>query len=203
MKPTSENQGAQCGLRVKAIDFLFTKFSLNYGHAWTSQLKSEKWEAALKRHWYEKLKSLPLQEIYQALRFLESLNNTEHKKFPPTVLEFLDLPRQLKLKRIPSDEECYSAAIRSDWQFHELVYPVAIACDIYWLQHQASEFEARKKFNFYFKILLEKYVRGESIAVEPALPKPKKTAVLSVGERFHLEVLAKAKDLQNRAKPLF
>ena len=102
-------------------------------------------------------------DIRVTLNFLRSPENNDYGRFPPSPLEFLQLPRKIKAKGIPTMDECFNAALRSDWHFHPIVYPAATACDIYWLRSQASGYEARKRFREHYDLQKEKYLRGEPL----------------------------------------
>ena len=136
-------------------------------------MANPEWTKALKRQWYEQLQKMKLEDIHAALKFLASSENTEYRKFPPNVLEFQSLPLKAKEKNIPSELDCYHAAIRSEWNFHPMVKPIAQACDVFWLQKQASDVEGRRRFSEYYAMFKEKYLRGIPLEVQKALPEIK------------------------------
>jgi len=176
------------------VEYVFSQFALNYGHGWTSQMANPEWTKALKRQWYEQLQKMKLEDIHAALKFLASSENTEYRKFPPNVLEFQSLPLKAKEKNIPSELDCYHAAIRSEWNFHPIIKPAAQACDVFWLQKQASDVEGRRRFSGYYASFKEKYLRGIPLEVQKALPEMKSQQIypkkLTAAEKNQQEIEA-------------
>ena len=100
---------------LKTVKHLFAKFTVWYGNAWERVLETE---------WLEVVRQMQITDIGLALNFLRSPDNSEYGRYPPSPLEFLHLPKKIKTTMVPTMEECFNAAMRSDWHCHPIVYPV-------------------------------------------------------------------------------
>ena len=146
---------------MKTVEHIFATFNFFYGRRWASDQCGTETTAGLKRAWLRIVSAMKVKHIEQAIDYLLSLENDCYVGYAPNPLEFGQLPKKIKAKSIPPVDECYNAALRRDWQLHPIVYPAAMACDLYWLKTQASFYEGRKRFTGHYIHQKEKYLRGE------------------------------------------
>lgn len=100
-------------------------------------------------------------EITDAFYYIKFSGDKNFLRWPPSCMEFRELPKYLKEKNIPTVHECYVAAIENKWELHPLVKSVATACGVYWLQKQASDRDGRKRFYDLFEVYKERFLNGE------------------------------------------
>lgn len=65
---------------------------------------------------------------------------------------------------------CYQAAIARRWDVHPVIRPIAEACNVYWLCHQASDTEGRRRFSRHYAEISKKFLVGEPLETPKALP---------------------------------
>lgn len=148
---------------------VFYQLGLLYGQTWAKQFKIRSWSASLREHWNRLLQSMTPSEIQLALDYLSSKANTDYVDFPPTPLQFLQLPRRIRQKNLPDEAACYQAAIDGHWALHPIVKPIANACGLYWLRTQATDAQGRERFAQHYARMVERFLEGQPLEVSPAL----------------------------------
>ncbi len=152
------------------VQQIFYYFGLLYQHAWTNQLKNPTWTHALKAQWQGILEKLSSADIQLALSYLQSPDNQDYCTFPPKPLEFLQLPKKIRQKTLPSETICYQAAIHRHWNVHPIIRPIAEACNVYWLCHQASDTEGRERFAKHYAQMVPRFLAGQCLYQPLTLP---------------------------------
>ena len=92
------------------IDFLFVRLAGMYGYSWTSMHPdSASWEV-MKDTWAFHIKNYSADVLAKAMEDLVNLG----EEFPPNLIKFVKLCN--KHSGIPSEDECYKAALKRDFE---------------------------------------------------------------------------------------
>lgn len=156
--------------QVPSTKEIFHRFNRLYQKSWNDQFKNRSLAAALMAQWETIFRQMTPEAIRLALNFLQSPDNTDYIRFPPRPLEFLQLPRQIREKHLPSETACYEAALMGRWEFHPIVKPSAQACGLYWLHHQATDAQGRERFAKTYADVVKRFLAGKPLQELPALP---------------------------------
>jgi len=146
---------------AKTVQYIFEIFKSLYGPVWTKQAYSDNENhSVLAAAWLNAVSQMKEGEIREAISYLKSKENDRYVSYPPNTIQFMRIPVEIKSSTVPSMLDCYNAAVKGDWNFHPIVKPVAMECDIYWIKHQANAYEAQKRFSGVYSKHKEKFING-------------------------------------------
>jgi len=150
---------------AKTVSYIFEVFKTLYGAVWTKQAYCDSENhSVLSGAWLNSVSQMTETEIREAICYLKSKANDRYTTYPPNPIQFMRIAIDVKLAEIPSMLDCYNAAIEGNWDLHAIVKPIALECDIYWLRHQASGYDARKRFSGAYAKHKEKFINDGPVS---------------------------------------
>lgn len=149
----------------KTVTYIFEIFKSYYGRVWTKQAYCDNENhSVLSGAWLNAVSQMTETEIRDAICYITSRSNDRYVTYPPSPIQFMRITIDMKSAEIPSMLDCYNAAIVGNWDFHPIVKPIALECDIYWLRHQASAHEGKKRFSGLYAKHKEKFINDGSVS---------------------------------------